>query len=383
MKQPKLYPTARGTFIVAWPEPHEGKLRRKTREYSDEGRANDHFAELQRKFPIVGASGLFMDAEARADYAVLRKILPEGVTGADAARFWVAQHPQGEDMEASALLKEWLAVAGRNDKSERTPKDRSKILARFLVRQGIVYLSGITTEAIEAYLWRGVGPQTIIQEASQLRGWCKWLVRRKRLLAVNPMDQIELPSREDPEPRTLTAAQAGALLRAAAEMDDDPRRQYGCDLAPVLAIALLAGLRPSEILRLTPDSARIDAEEPFFRVRKLKRGRGVRLTPICPALAAWLKARPLAYPVRMSEKAFNRARRMAGALDIWQGDIMRHTYISARLACGANEDAVAAESGNTAKIIQRHYRDLLTRSEGEALLALMPPPAPQPRAALR
>lgn len=350
--------------MVTWPEMVHGRIKRRQKEYSDPGKAQARYDELRKRFPIVGASGLSMDSEARADYHAARRLLPAGVSLADAARHYLAHRPERPPQPITEPFAEWLALAARTDKGKRTSKDRKNRVEAFLAAGAITDASQIDVAAVDKWLWRGVKGQTATQDASDLRGFCRYLVKR-RYLTSNPVDAVELPDREDPDPRTLDAAQVNRLLEAATRWNKGK-------MVPFFAVALFAGLRPSEIQRLTPDLVKLDTDEPFTRVRKLKRGRGVRITPITTTLQAWLAAHPLKYPVYWSKKGFEKIRQEAGLFEDWQCDMMRHTCISAWLATGWSEDAVAAASGNSPRIIHRHYRELLTAQEGIAVLSALP-----------
>lgn len=365
MKSPRKYETKRGTVVVAWPELEGGRVVRRRREYSDPDEAEKRYQELLKQYPIEGAGGLVMGSEARSEYHTAKRILPPNVSLDEAARYWVSQHPLEDSVGALEALEEYLPIASRTDKVPLTTERREALLRRFLADRGIVFANRITTEVIERFLFRGVGPVTIRKDASHIRGFCRWLVQRKRILPSNPLDLIELPSVDDPDPRTLDADQARALMDSAVAC-------YNAELAPFFAVALFSGMRPAEIERLTKDAVKLDAKEPFIRVRKLKRGRGVRLTPISEPLQAWLAKYPLSYPPKYTRKKYRTVIAEAGLNGDWQPNIMRHTYISARMALGVDEVQVAKESGNTVDVLHRHYRDLLTEDEGRAVFAVRP-----------
>jgi integrase len=369
MIQPKFYETKRGTYVVTWPESKHGKTARARREYSNKAKALAHFQEIKQQLPIVGASGLSLDAAQMAEFHAARQILPDGVSLTDAARFYIAKNPLQRKLDIDKALEEWLLYASRTDKGSRTGKDRRNRMRKFIEDTGINFASDLTTEVAEKWLWRGVSPQTMIQEASFLRSFCRWLLQRKRAIDDNPIDRVEIPSGDDPDPRTLSAEQVRGLMDAARKR---PFGRKAGMMVPFFAIAVFAGLRPSEILRLTADSVKLEAAEPFIRVRKLKRGRGVRLAPVSDTLKAWLTAYPPAYPIAFTDRTFRQVRIDAGLKDDWQPDVMRHTCISVWLGLGHNEDIVAAWAGNSPKVIHRHYRELLTKGESLAIDRISP-----------
>jgi integrase len=125
----------------------------------------------------------------------------------------------------------------------------------------------------------------------------------------------------------------------------------GVTAAPV-AIALFAGLRPSEIADLQPE----DIGEKVIRVsggklrRKLKRS-----VPIPPVLARWLKRYPFdglpagwTYKLKQLKKATRAAK--------WVPDIFRHTSISFQIDRDKNEALTAFNCGTSIQMMNMHYR---------------------------
>jgi len=53
--------------------------------------------------------------------------------------------------------------------------------------------------------------------------------------------------------------------------------------------------------------------------------------------------------------------------------VLRHSFISYRIAKIKNANEVALEGGNSPNIIFRHYRELATEEEADAWFAIVPP----------
>ena len=131
---------------------------------------------------------------------------------------------------------------------------------------------------------------------------------------------------------------------------------------PMYAIALFAGLRHGEIVRLTWDDVRLDEKTPMIRVGrgKIRGRRAVRVVPIEPALLSWLKwAREKGLPLINTSSDSRKIREVVD----WQEDICRHSWISYRLALIGDEVRVAREAGSSPDVIYRHYFQLTTRSD--------------------
>ena len=57
--------------------------------------------------------------------------------------------------------------------------------------------------------------------------------------------------------------------------------------------------------------------------------------------------------------------RAAGILETWPQDVMRHSYISYRIALGHSKHEIAEAAGNSEGVIRRRYRRPLMREDGE------------------
>ena len=53
--------------------------------------------------------------------------------------------------------------------------------------------------------------------------------------------------------------------------------------------------------------------------------------------------------------------------------MLRHSFISYRIAKIKNAHEVALEAGNSPDIIFRHYRELATEEQADAWFAIVPP----------
>ena len=153
---------------------------------------------------------------------------------------------------------------------------------------------------------------------------------------------------------------------------------------PFVALGGFAGLRSVEILRL--DWSDIWFHKGFIEVAREKSKTATRrLTPICPALEAWLK--PLAkkrgplFPGIETEAQFtwhfHAAKQTLNDDDgnprvqlIHNG--LRHSFCSYRLAVTKSAAQVALEAGNSPKMLFENYRELVTEAEGNEWFALSP-----------
>lgn len=350
---PKLYRIAhpKTPYRIVFTDPDGG---RRYRHFADGEKAKTYHRELLAKAKIVGTVGLVMDQEMRADYFAAVKML-DGVPLLTAVRYFLSHRPQG--LGATPLvdaLKLFLQDKRRMGRAIKTVYSLESTLMTFLADAPVKVVADFSREAVTAYLDSlAFPPATIRNHRARLATFGNWLARRQ-YLPENPVQYIDVASQDLRPPRVLTPEEAQRIMKKAVEYRDGI-------FVPMYAIALFAGLRHGEIVRLTWDDVRLDDQNPIIRVGKgkLRGRRSVRVVPIEPVLLSWLKwAKGKGLPlVDLSE-----SRKIREVVD-WQPDICRHSWISYRLALVGDEVRVAREAGNSPDIIYRHYFQLVARGE--------------------
>jgi integrase len=223
-----------------------------------------------------------------------------------------------------------------------------------------------------------------------LSSFFTWATEHK-FCAPNPMQAIKPVKTERDEPETLTVAQARNLMEQAAAFKE------GVTL-PYFALGLFAGIRPTELARISWDNIDLEAGTITIGAKfaKMRQRRIVVLVCLTerdkegkekklPAnLIAWLT--PYAVkktPIRGVNwrKDFDAVKLAAGwgtktdeepKLKAWTQDIMRHTAISNHLAYFQHEGKTAAWAGNSPDIIQRHYKGLVKQSDAVEFWSISP-----------
>lgn len=201
---------------------------------------------------------------------------------------------------------------------------------------------------------------------SALFGVC-W---RRGYIDENPCLRLDKPILYRTPPKIFTLHQCAKAL--VWTMRNQP------DFLAWLSLALLAGVRPEEVDRLTWNcidlrrgELRIDAAASKVRSRRI-----VHLTLAC---CAWLRLAlalrsplPLPFPTRRE-----RRRRLMRALrlDAWPQDVLRHTAASYLLARHQDAGKVAVMLGNSADILNAHYKELVPVEHGARFCSLLPTPA--------
>lgn len=251
--------------------------------------------------------------------------------------------------------------------SERHLKDLRLRLGRLIEAFRGRTLSEIGGEELNAWL-RGLGgsPRTqagyrrhvsILWRFGAVRGWCD----------EAPLRILSTPRPADGAVDVFTPEEAKRLLEAAV-----------AETLPFVCLSLFAGLRSSEIERLTWEE--VHRATKVIEVRTLKGRRSVqaRYVPVSPTLERWLDlcgkaAGPVIPRPHSPDYIRHRLAEVRKAAGLGgRSNAARHTYISARLAIEPDVARVAAEAGNSPTVIQSSYRRPMLRSTAEAFFALLP-----------
>jgi len=144
------------------------------------------------------------------------------------------------------------------------------------------------------------------------------------------------------------------------------------DLVPILAIGAFAGIRMAELERL--DWKAVDLERKFIEVRAGQaKTASRRVIPISDNLAAWLTPLERKGKIVRTKELQTHVPALARALKIeWPRNVLRHSFISYRIAIVQSADQVALEAGNSPSIIFKHYRELMTEKQAEKWFGIMP-----------
>lgn len=144
-------------------------------------------------------------------------------------------------------------------------------------------------------------------------------------------------------------------------------------LIPVLALGAFAGVRRSEASRLHWRMVQADyIEVPRVIARKKKKR---RLAPYLPICSAWLEPcrerEGLIIPYR---DRFNQVTAAAKSIGInpWPSNVLRHSFISYRLAAIQNAAQVAEEAGTSVEKIRSNYDEKASKKDAEAWFAIFP-----------
>jgi integrase len=171
-----------------------------------------------------------------------------------------------------------------------------------------------------------------------------WAVRHHYSLE-NPCARLDKLPKDVTQIAILSQEEIQRLLYAAL------RYQNGAAAAPV-AIALFAGLRPSEIADLkTEDIGKTKIKVSGGKLRRTLN----RAVPIPANLAAWLEKYPFnGLPEGWAYKM--KRLKCATKATNWVQDILRHTSITYQVERDSNEALTAFNCGTSVAMMDRHYR---------------------------
>jgi len=289
-----------------------------------------------RKLSKIVAHYLSLEARAKA----------KG-TNLDAALGFVDAHFRSEIRQTSVLGAYEEFLQSRAVGSPRTKTHYATCLRRLLAPDPNKLLHTLTVSDLERVI-------DTYKNVNSKRTYCRifsiffnWAVRHHYCLE-DPCKRLDKIPKDMTQIAVLSLEEVQRLLYAAIIYQD------GAAAAPV-AIALFAGLRPSEIGDLKAE----DIGEERIRVsggklrRKLK-----RTSPIPPNLTVWLKEYPFkglpngwSYKLKQLKTATNAS--------AWVQDIFRHTSITYQAERDKNEAMTAFNCGTSIQMMDRHYRNFI------------------------
>lgn len=247
---------------------------------------------------------------------------------------------------------------------------------RFLAPFGERNISDISAEELRDFFAANYTSAGSYNTALTIDGAAfAWAVRRE-MLAKSPFDALEkrkITARESVD--VYTPREAERLLAACVGKYAAAR--------PAVAILLFAGVRPTELTKLTWDDIRRDGKgETHIRISaSIAKTRQIRLVRVRPTLLAFLRT---SGRHKKSEKIIpknwtriSRAIREAAGISN-RPDAARHSFASYALAAGEAIADVESDLGHAAgsDVLFRHYRAAVTPSAAEKYWAIAPKKQP-------
>ena len=316
-----------------------------------------------RAVEAVKEYGMPLDAAA-LEYSEARKIL-DGVGLVDAARFYARHH--GRNVKRKAILDavremiEAKKIGGVSDVYLNDLRYRLGMFADCFRCD----LSSLTPDDMQSF-FDGIdlSARSFNNFLGALKTFCRFAQDRGWLSKeVDLMNGVKRRKEKSTPVEILTPREMVALLEHATP-----------EIAPCLALGAFAGLRSEEILRL--EWADVTRRPGFIEVAAHKAKTATRrLVPITENLAHWLAPVPANGLVWQNTKPmFHKTRlRIAAQAGVrWKPNVLRHSFISYRLAEIQDVNRVALEAGNSPQMIFRHYRELATPEQARTWFSIAP-----------
>jgi len=344
----------------------EGK---RTRRFFDSKSAAESFLQLKKvEQTNFGVRGVSLTEQARADLLWCEaKLEPFGLGLRQAVEILLPQLKAREHAlnvsDAVKRLLESKRAAGVSERHLYTIENR---LNRFASTYPERSLASFTLREVEQWLNAlPVGAQSANHYKATLHSLFGYGVKIAACVA-NPVSGIDSRRVVRGAPSILTPAQLSALLTACGN---------DAEMLAYVAVAAFAGLRRAELERLRWEAVNLTRGFVTVGAENAKTARR-RLVPVCDALRAWLapmvKASGLVAPTINFRRRFHAVRAAAGLLSEWEGNELRHSYASYRLAETQDAARVALECGNSPTVLQQHYRELATPDDGAAWFSVQP-----------
>lgn len=319
--------------------------------------------EILGKTPIEIAASEYVDA--------CHQIAPARLH--EAASFWVLHHPATTSQTVPRAVEILLAERAQDGLGKRQLGSLRHRLEHFAASFPTT-LSHLASADIEAWM----------REQQEARSWSAQ-TRNHYRAAISVLVHFAIrkgwaPASWDPLRTTpkatvergavtiYTPAELARLLTAASAHEN------AAWLVPMIAIGALAGLRPSEIQRLTWSDVHWRANAIHVAKGKV-RSRGERLAPMNNALKTWLKPHAGEDTARIVPRnnpyAALRAVHASAEVPV-QPDALRHSFVSYRLGITRDLQQVSDETGTDARTLVKHYRRPLTAAEARRWFKVSP-----------
>ena len=337
--------------------------------YPTKAEAEDRATEIRTQVENEGRSAFTMPTAVRVEAVrAVKQLAPHKATITEAVDFYVEHVLKYRTAPTVAeIVKRLVTEAEGNKRRDRTVKDLRMRLEQFAKNFGDRQLASITREELAAWLNDPtLGARSRINyavKASQLYNFAI----RNQWAEYNIAASLPRPTAEDAEPEIFTAEQAARLLEHAAEYD----------LLPYVALGLFAGLRSAELLRLDWSAVKL-GERSIIIAAGVAKKRSRRVVEINDTLAAWLpscaKRKGMVVEIPDQRTLYKRLAELATAAGLtkWQDNGLRHSCATYSLALTGDAVRVAYQLGNSADMIHRHYKALVTKAEAEKFFTLRP-----------
>jgi len=284
-------------------------------------------------------------------------------------------HHLRQDISVSRRYREYLRFGIANYKTEKTQTTDRSVLKKFFRWAAVKTIDQLTTAEVMDYFAYRVKVDKLVQSSLRrnreaIHAFFNW-AKRKGYIGENPVTEVKPPRLPDHEIRFLKLGEIEGCLKAVA----------GDLIEPVIACAILAGLRREELCWLAWEDVDLDEKKPLLRIRSKTEGerdwkpktKRHRLVPVCRRLYPYLVALrikrgdcPWVFPSPEGcrwdpDNLGHRREELMDRLGLpWTFLDFRHTYGSQLAMKGVSIYKIAKLMGNSVRIAERHYAALQT-----------------------
>ena len=405
----RLTPSGNPNFMIADTVTEPGK--RKFISFPDEAAALAEAASMARKQSELGTMAQQITTAQAADYVnAVNELKPFNVTlpqavstvtqalkivGSlavviEAIKFYAQRHRKVTDKRVPDVVTELLKIKTARKASARYLKDLDSRLGTFAASFQ-TDIASVTTPQIQNWLdGLNLSAQTVRNFRTVLNLLFEFAIARGYAVD-NPVAGVEKVKVNGGAIEIYTPAEIERLLAAASP-----------EFLPCVALGAFAGLRSAEIERLEWSDIRLAEKFIVIGADKAKTA-SRRIVPIADNLAAWLAnyAEKTGKVWAGSSIGFYKAeQKTAAATEIkanndkglkpmkpvkWKPNGLRHSAASYWFAGCNDAGRVAGYLGNSAAVIHRHYRELVTPADAVKWFGIKPERAanvlPMPQAA--
>jgi integrase len=260
-------------------------------------------------------------------------------------------------------VAELLAQKRANKMSEAYCKDIEFRLQNKFAAAFTCNVDTVTTSQLQAWLDGRKMPASTYRNFARLLSTLFEFCKTRNYCALNPAASIEARKVVQGDTAIYSPAEMQKLLAAS---------DNGFQL--MLAICGFAGLRTAEFERLTWDNIDFASGHIVLNAGQTKT-KSRRLVPMSANLRAWLelyknRTGPVWTAGNMDYQQ-ERAGKLAGVR--WKKNALRHSFCSYRLAQTGDAARTAFEAGNSANMVHRHYKALVTEQAAREWFAIVPP----------
>ena len=303
---------------------------------------------------------------AVADYVQARKLAESESLTSMAKDYRRVFKPLTRRTSVGQLVEE-LLVARKQDGASRSYVSQIKTVLTRFAEAFPGEILGITSSDIDAWL-RGLEVSASSRNGMLI---CVKVLfsyaRSQNCLPAEQMtaaEQLKKVKLKNDDVAVFTPEEMAKILHAAPP-----------HLVPILAIGAFSGIRMAELNPL--DWSAVDLERGHIELRASQaKTASRRIIPITDNLRAWIEALPRKGKVVRTALLHREVTALTRALKLeWPRNLLRHSFISYRIAKVKSADQVALEAGNSAAIIFKPSRELATETEADAWFGILPKPS--------